>query len=106
MGALTSIDFAPYVPWTVLAALAAVGAALIAFGLVRRAGGLPWRPRRVAADDEHQDRALARAAARHVHEAPRHPRGERDRVERLEIDVLDAPARILPARAPRAGESR
>ncbi len=43
MGALTSIDFAPYLPWAVLAGLAAIGAALIVFGLVRRARGLAWR---------------------------------------------------------------
>jgi hypothetical protein len=43
MSGLTSIDFAPYLPWAALGALAAVGAALLVFGLVRRARGLAWR---------------------------------------------------------------
>ena len=43
IGAGTSIAFAPLVPWWLLAALAGVAAALLLFGLYRRARGILYR---------------------------------------------------------------
>ena len=40
---LADIVFAPYFPWWVLAAIAALGVALVAFGVWRRATGVAWR---------------------------------------------------------------
>src|SRR5688572_7779564 len=61
------------------------------------------RARRVAADNDHQDRVLVLWPARDIHEAADCARRERDAVERLEIHMLELPLLVLPDRAPRAG---
>jgi hypothetical protein len=43
MPGLVTLDFAPFLSWAVLGTLAAIAAALIAYGVVRRARGLGWR---------------------------------------------------------------
>src|SRR5262249_35711839 len=57
----------------------------------------------VAADHEHQDRVLVGVALRDVLEAADHARGERNHVERIEIDVFDFAVLVFPAGAPSAG---
>ncbi len=46
---MLSIAFTPMFPWPVLAALSALAATVLCFGLWRRANGLPWRGAAVAA---------------------------------------------------------
>jgi len=46
---MTNLEFAPYFPWAWLAVLAAIGAALIGYGIVGRARGLAWRSLAVVA---------------------------------------------------------
>ncbi len=40
---LTSIDFAPLLPWPLIAVLAVLAGIVLALGLVRRARGIWWR---------------------------------------------------------------
>jgi len=55
--------------------------------------------RLVAADDEHEEVLAVRLVVGHVHESPRHARGERDHVVGVEVHILERVA-LVPFATP------
>jgi hypothetical protein len=79
MGALTSIEFAPLLPWPGLAALGGAAWVLVVYALWRRAGGTGWR-------------ALALAAGLLALANPSLVSEERDPLADVAVVVVDASA--------------